>query len=192
MDLAMKDRHPTLRAIIETPQGSRNKLKFDHELGRFRISRSLPAGMSFPFDFGYFPGTLADDGDALDVLIIMDGPGYPGVVVDVRLLGVIEAEVKKGGQVIRNDRLIAVADGTTERGTLRRLADIEDALRDQICSWFETDSRLAGKSFRLLSQGGPGAAAKLLANAQARAATGWLATATSGVDENAARLDDGH
>src|SRR3954469_929914 len=150
MDRAMKDRHPTLRAIIETPQGSRNKLKFDHELGRFRISRSLPAGMSFPFDFGYFPGTLADDGDALDVLVIMDGPGYPGVVVDVRLLGVIEAEVEEHGQVIRNDRLIAVADGTTERGALKRLDDVDDGLQEQIRTWFETDCRLAGKSFRVV------------------------------------------
>src|SRR5436305_13099240 len=81
----------TVRAVIETPQGSRNKLKFDHELGCFRITRSLAAGMNFPFDFGYFPATVADDGDPLDVLIVMVGPGYPGRVVDIRLFGLVEA-----------------------------------------------------------------------------------------------------
>jgi len=179
----MKDRLPKaiLRAVIETPQGSRNKLKFDHELGCFRISRSLPAGMSFPFDFGYFPGTVCDDGDALDVLILMDGPGYPGVVVDVRLLGVVEAEVKQKGAVIRNDRLIAVADGTTERGALRRLADLDPALQAQICSWFETDSRLAGKDFSILGVAGPNEAAKLLARALERAVAATLERATTGL-----------
>jgi len=178
----MKDVLPTgaLRAVIETPQGSRNKLKFDHELGCFRITRSLAAGMSFPFDFGYFPATVADDGDPLDVLIVMDGPGYPGVVVDIRLLGVVEAEVEVKGEVIRNDRLIAVADGTSERGTLRRFADLDPALREQICAWFETESRLAGKKFRVIGEGGPGAATKLLARALERAAASTLAEAAKG------------
>src|SRR3981081_1158203 len=68
----------TLRAVIETPEGTRNKIKFDPTDGAMRITESLPAGMSFPFDFGFVPGTLAADGDPLDVLVLMDGPGFPG------------------------------------------------------------------------------------------------------------------
>jgi inorganic pyrophosphatase len=158
-------RTKTLRAVIETPQGSRNKLKFDHELGAFRISQSLPAGMSFPFDFGYFPGTYAEDGDPIDVLVLMDGPGYPGVYVDVRLIGVIEAEATEDGRTVRNDRLIAVAEGTHERGELRDLADLEDGLATEIRGWFEAEHRLLNKEFRAIGDGDARAAARLLKQA---------------------------
>src|SRR3981081_2071031 len=77
----------TLRAVIETPEGTRNKIKFDPTDGAMRITESLPAGMSFPFDFGFVPGTLAADGDPLDVLVLMDGPGFPGTVEEYRLHG---------------------------------------------------------------------------------------------------------
>ena len=85
----------TLRAVIETPEGTRNKIKFDPTDGAMRITESLPAGMSFPFDFGFVPGTLAADGDPLDVLVLMDGPGFPGTVVEIRLLGVMLTEEQK-------------------------------------------------------------------------------------------------
>jgi inorganic pyrophosphatase len=154
-----------LRAIIETPQGSRNKLAFDHELGAFRITQSLPSGMSFPFDFGFFPGTHAADGDPLDVLVLMDGPGYPGVHVDVRLLGVLEAETVEDGKRVRNDRLIAVAEGTTERGHLRDLDDLDAGLRKEIESWFEMEHRLLGRQFRVLGEADARKAAQLLEKA---------------------------
>jgi inorganic pyrophosphatase len=153
----------TLRAVIETPQGSRNKLKFDHELGAFRITQSLPAGMSFPFDFGYIPGTHAEDGDPIDVLVLMDGPGYPGVHVDVRLLGVIEAEAtEEDGRTVRNDRLIAIAEGTHERGDLHDLADLDAGLAKEIRGWFEAEHRLLNKEFRVIGEGDSRAAVRLL------------------------------
>src|SRR3954453_17839445 len=159
-------RDPMGRAGIEAPQGSRNKLKFDHELGAFRITQSLPSGMSFPFDFGYFPDTYAEDGDPIDVLVLMDGPGYPGVHVDVRLLGVIEAEATEDGRTVRNDRLIAIADGTHERGNLHDLGDLDDGLEKKICSWFETEHRLLNKEFRVIGQADAQAAGRLLAEAR--------------------------
>ena len=81
-----------LRAVLKSPQGSRHKLKYDPADGGFSISSTFPAGMSMPFDFGFFPRTKAADGDPLDVLVLLDGPAHPGVTVPVRLLGVIEAE----------------------------------------------------------------------------------------------------
>ena len=138
-----------LRVVLESPQDSRNKLKYEPETGTFSISASLPAGMEFPFDFGFFPGTRAPDGDPLDCLVIMDAPAYPGVIVNVRLLGVIEAEQSEDGdKPYRNDRLIAVAEGSTERGELRRLRDLDDELMNQIESFFRTYDDLTGKVFR--------------------------------------------
>src|SRR3954471_24825872 len=98
-------------AVPETRQGSRHKLKYEPDMHAFKMSNTLPAGMFMPFDFGFFPGTKAADGDPLDVLVLMDAPASPGVVVGVRLLGVIEAEQSDdGGEPYRNDRLIAVAE----------------------------------------------------------------------------------
>jgi inorganic pyrophosphatase len=157
-----------LRAVLETPQGSRHKLKFEPELKGFKVSSTLPAGMSMPFDFGFFPGTRAEDGDPLDVLVLMDAPAYPGVVVGVRLLGVIEAEQSDdGGKPYRNDRLIAVAEGSTERGDLRRLSDLDDSLIAQIETFFETYARLSGKEFRPIGRRGERVARRLLDEATA-------------------------
>ena len=125
--------------------------------------------MSMPFDFGFFPRTKAADGDPLDVLVLMDGPAYPGVVVAVRLLGVIEAEQSEdGGKPYRNDRLIAVAEGSTERGNLRRLSDLDETLLTQIETFFETYDRLTGKSFRPLGRRGERVARRILDAARIR------------------------
>jgi inorganic pyrophosphatase len=161
--LATTDAKGTFRAVLESPQGSRNKLKFVPEDDTFAVSASLPAGMEFPFDFGFIPGTRAQDGDPLDVLVLMDAPAYPGCVVSIRLLGVIEADqTDTDGKTTRNDRLVALAEGSTERGDPHRLRDLEGSLLDQIESFFETYDHLLGKTFRARARRGPGHAARLI------------------------------
>jgi inorganic pyrophosphatase len=161
--LSPVDHEGRLRVVLESPQGSRNKIKYVPESESFAVSASLPAGMAFPFDFGFFPGTLAPDGDPLDGLVIMVAPAFPGVTVPVRLLGVIEARQSEGGKpFFRNDRLIAVAHGSTERGELRKLSDLDDALIAQIESFFETYDHLTGKAFKPIGRHGPRSARKLL------------------------------
>src|SRR5687768_1900762 len=102
----------TINVIIETPKGSRNKYEYDEKFGLFVLNEVLPAGASFPFDFGFVPSTKGEDGDPLDVLVLMDEAAYPGVLVPARLIGVIEAEQTEGGKTERNDRLIAVAENS--------------------------------------------------------------------------------
>jgi inorganic pyrophosphatase len=157
------DEDGRLRAVIESPQGCRHKFKYEPMLEAFSVHASLPAGMEFPFDFGFFPSTRAADGDPLDVLILMDAPAFPGTLVTLRLLGVIEAEQSDdGGKPYRNDRLVAVADGTTERGSLRRLGDLDPQLMSQIETFFETYAGLTGKRFRAMRDRGPRRARRLL------------------------------
>ena len=72
----------TIRVTIETPRGSRNKLKFDPAKKMFSLSKLLPEGMVFPYDFGFVPATKADDGDPLDVLVLTDEPLFPGCLVE--------------------------------------------------------------------------------------------------------------
>jgi len=161
--LATKDDEGSWRVVIETPQGSRHKLKYEPTLDRFRVSATLPAGMNFPFDFGFIPHTRADDGDPLDILVLMDAPAYPGCLVPVRLLGVIEADqTEKGGTTIRNDRLLAIAHGSTERGELHGLKDLGDGLLTELETFFSTFNQLAGKKFRVRRLRGAGRAAKVI------------------------------
>jgi inorganic pyrophosphatase len=166
--LPANDAHGHLQAVIESPQGSRNKLKHEPGTGTFRVSHCLPAGMSFPFDFGFIPGTRGPDGDPLDVLVLMDAPAFPGCLVSVRLLGVIEAEQEQDGATVRNDRLIAQARGSTERGRPRRLKDLDESLLDEIEAFFLTYNRLRGRRFAPLSRKGPKTAHELVENGRRR------------------------
>src|SRR4051812_37929781 len=91
-----------LLAVIETPKGCRTQLRFDEEWRPSPVGRALPVGMSFPFDFGFIPRTKAEDGDPLDVLVLMDEPVPTGCAVEIRLIGVIEAEQKeRDGEKVR-------------------------------------------------------------------------------------------
>lgn len=154
--------------VIETPKGSRNKLKYDPDRGRFRLSHVLPEGMSFPYDFGFVPDTRADDGDPLDVLVLTDAPLPVGCALDVRLIGTLEAEQReRDGEVVRNDRLIGVADGSTTHGEVNELSDLSDTLIGQIEAFFEQYNRLHGKTFSVLHRRGASAA-----NAAIKAARG--------------------
>src|SRR5436305_4855829 len=118
-----------LNVVIETPKGYRNKFKFDEDAAVFRLSGVLPCGAVFPFDFGYLPATVGEDGDPLDVLILMDEPAFPGCVIAARLVGVVEAEqTEKGGKPERNDRLIAVSTESHNHQSVRSLADLDSHL----------------------------------------------------------------
>src|SRR6186713_2427712 len=99
----------TCRAIIETPKGCRNKFNYDPDSGLFMLGGLLPEGMMFPFDFGFIPSTLGEDGDPLDILVLMDAPAHVGCLIEIRMLGVIEAEQIEDGKAERNDRLLGVA-----------------------------------------------------------------------------------
>src|ERR1700684_418973 len=111
-----------LQVIIETPQGSRNKFAFDPDQEIFTLKAVLPAGMVFPYDFGFLPQTKAPDGDPIDVLLLMDVPAYPGCAVKARLIGVIEGEQIDGKKGIRNDRLVAVAEVNHRYANIRKFS----------------------------------------------------------------------
>src|SRR5215469_11563350 len=87
-----------INAIVETPKGSQVKYSYCPESGLFRWKRTLPEGMFFPFNFGFIPATLGEDGDPLDVLILNEEPAVLGSLVKVSLLGVIEAEQTEEGK----------------------------------------------------------------------------------------------
>ena len=158
-----------LNAIIETSKGSRNKITFDPDRGLYELSGVLPAGASFPYDFGFVPGTLGDDGDPLDVLVLMDEPAFPGCLVAARLIGVITAEQReRDGDVDRNDRLVAVAAKSPTHEHVRGLADLGDALLQEIEHFFISYNEIKGKRFEPTGRKGARKARKIVEEGAAR------------------------
>lgn len=153
----------TLTVVVETPKGSRNKLSFVPEGGYFELGGPLPLGAVFPFDFGFVPGTVGGDDDPLDVLVLLEGGVYPGVVVRARLVGVIEAEqAERDGETMRNDRLIAVAEKSRLHGEVRELRDLPDSMLDEIEHFFTSYNELKGKTFTPIARRGATAARRLV------------------------------
>src|SRR6201997_4672133 len=155
-----------LQVIIETPAGSRNKFAFDPDQGIFSLKSVLPAGMVFPYDFGFLPQTLAPDGDPIDVLLLMDEPAYPGCAVKSRLIGVIEGEQLDGKKKVRNDRLVAVAEVNHMYANIRKLRDLPGKWMQELEEFFVNYHNLEGKKYRLLGCKGADAALSLIKKAQ--------------------------
>jgi inorganic pyrophosphatase len=139
-----------VNVIIETPRGSRNKFKFDPEVGVYELGGVLPAGMQFPYDFGFVPGTSAEDGDPLDVLVLMDEPCFTGCLVRCRLLGVMEAEQTEEGKTTRNDRVIAVAEKSYTHSGLKNISDLNPELLHEIERFFVAYNETRQKKFKSL------------------------------------------
>ena len=166
MDLPALDPESGLvRVIIDTPRGSRNKYKYDPDLGVFKLSRILPAGMSFPYDFGSIPSTSAEDGDALDVLVINEAPLFVGCLVHVHLIGVIHARQKERGKMIRNDRLVATIETPVNKPAIRKLEQLEEQQLHDIEHFFRSYNQAQGREFKISGRGGPQAAQKMLRSA---------------------------
>lgn len=154
-----------INVVIDTPKGSRNKYKYDEALGLFRLSRILPAGMQFPYDFGSVPRTCADDGDALDVLVLMDTPTFAGCLVEVHLVGVLRARQKEKRRTIRNDRLIAVVETPVNRPNMHGIDEVGDDRLSEIEHFFVAYNHAQGREFTPTGRLGPQAAERLLAKA---------------------------
>jgi inorganic pyrophosphatase len=169
--VAMDDtKKQIVQVVIETPKGSRNKYAFDPEQRVFTLKKVLPEGMVFPHDFGFIPSTQADDGDPVDVLILMDEAAFPGCVVKARLVGVIEGEQTEDGKTERNDRLLAVSVTSHTHSDLKSIKDLNNTFLRELQKFFENYHATDEQTFQVLSCKGPEAAIKCLMRAQRKAA----------------------
>jgi inorganic pyrophosphatase len=152
----------TCRAIIETPKGSRNKFDYDPDSNLFMLGGLLPAGMMFPFDFGFIPSTLGGDGDPLDILVFMDAPAHVGCLIEVRLIGIITAEQTEEGKKQSNDRLLGVAIHSYDHEDLNSIDDVSKTLLSQVEEFFVSYNKQRGKKFKITGTGGPKKAIRFL------------------------------
>ena len=143
-----------LLAVIEAAAGSRCKFKFDPATGALTLHAMLPLGTSFPYAFGFVPSTLGEDGDPLDVLVFIDEQVPPGVVIPCRLVGIILATQTRDGAIMRNDRLLAVADKSHAYRRVQALADLERNVLSEVERFFEFYNAQKGEKFTPLGRHG--------------------------------------
>ena len=141
--------------IIETPKGSRNKYAYDPKERVFELKKVLPAGMSFPYDFGFVPSTLAEDGDPLDVLVLMDEPAFAGCKLKCRLIGIIEGEQGGKDDRVRNDRVVAIENENHSLANVHHIKDLGKSFVRELEEFFVNFHRLSGKEYWILGVKGP-------------------------------------
>src|SRR5258708_19477770 len=143
------------KAIIETPKGCRNKFDYDPNSNLFMLGGLLPEGMMFPFDFGFIPSTLGEDGDPLDVMVLMDAPAHVGCLIEVRIIGIIEANQTEDGEAERNDRLLGVAVHSYDHENLTTIDDVSKTLLNQVEAFFSSYNDHRAKKFKITPTGHP-------------------------------------
>jgi inorganic pyrophosphatase len=148
------DRLPTrnkdgcVNVVVESPRGSRLKIEFDRKLGAFGVSRPLPLGMSYPFDWGFVPSTRAADGDPVDAMLLNDVPTYPGVVIACRPIGMVELlQTESGGAPEVNNRVVLLPKWRDAH--LEEASDLPEEIRRQIESFFVGVAKFTDKKVQI-------------------------------------------
>lgn len=142
----------SISVITETPAGSNQKYTYDPYNGQVKLKKLLPAGMFFPFDFGFIPGTLGGDGDPLDVIMISEFTTFPGCAVECRIVGafiVSQAETSKSKKTIRNDRFVAIPVESAVYRDVQTLKDFPRQLLSELEAFFINYIELEGKSIKI-------------------------------------------
>jgi inorganic pyrophosphatase len=155
----------TVRVIVEIPKGSRNKYEMDHETGRIRLDRMLFSSVVYPADYGFVEGTLGEDGDPLDALVLVGEPTFPGCEIEVRPVGVFRMRDEKG---IDHKLLCVPVSDPLWRG-VERLAAVPAHLLLEIEHFFGIYKQLEGKETVTEGWEDEAAARRVLAEAVARA-----------------------
>lgn len=152
-----------ITAMIETPKGSNQKFDYDPEVKRFKLSKLLPAGVTFIFDLGLIKGTRVEDGDPLDITVISEGYAFPGCLVDCRVIDALQAEHnERNGDKVRNDRFIGIPEVSHLFSEIRTLEEMPETITSQLEAFFKNDNEQAGKNFKVTARLNAGEAAKIL------------------------------
>jgi len=149
-------------SLLRLQKAAAISLLFDPDEHIFELKKVLPAGMTFPYDFGFVPSTKADDGDPVDVLVLMDEPAFPGCVLTCRPIGVIEGEQGDKKEKERNDRIIAVEKDAHSWADIKTINDLGKEFCRELEEFFVNYHKLSGKEYRVLGVKGPDQARKLV------------------------------
>ena len=154
-----------IEVVIECPQGSRNKYEMDAKSGRIRLDRMLFTSTRYPLDYGFFPGTLGEDGDALDALVWLEEPTFPGCLVQARPVAVFWMHDEGGPDA----KVLTVPSHDPRMSAIRDLADVPSYLTAEIGHFFDIYKELEpGKSSDVRGWQDRAAAERVIKEAQSR------------------------
>jgi len=139
-----------ITVIVETPKGTAQKYDFDATNNRFKLDKVLPAGMSFPYDFGFITDTKGEDGDPLDVVVISELGTFVGCCLDCRIIGAITAEQTKDKKTVRNDRFIAIPMASHVFKDVHKIKDLPKQLIEELQQFFVNYNQEEGRKFKPL------------------------------------------
>ena len=135
-----------INAIVEIPKGSMNKYEYDKKHNMIKLDRVLFSPFHYPGDYGLIPQTLSDDGDPLDVLILVTNPTYPGILIEARPIGLLQ--MKDDGKF--DDKIICVTTNDPRYLHTADITDIEDHYRSEIAHFFQVYKDLEGKKVEII------------------------------------------
>jgi inorganic pyrophosphatase len=157
-----------VHAVVETPRGARAKLKFEPELRGFVLSKPLMLGLTYPYDWGFIPSTLADDGDPLDVMIVHEAATSPGLILRCEVIGALLTVQTDKNTKERNDRLFAVPSHSPPERSLKSTQDLPRETREELEKFFIASDELQDKELKFEGWVGPKQALRLLKQAERR------------------------
>ncbi|MFN0166027.1 MAG: inorganic diphosphatase [Bryobacteraceae bacterium] len=135
----------TVNMIVEIPRNSTNKYEYDKASGLFRLDRPLYSPMHYPGDYGFIPGTIADDRDPMDVLVLVEEPSFPGCLIEVRPIGLLNMTDNEEG----DQKVLAVPTRNPRYDQVHTLDQIFPHVRREIEHFFTIYKELEGKSTRM-------------------------------------------
>jgi inorganic pyrophosphatase len=130
-----------VNAVIEVPLGGVNKYEYDKKLQVFRLDRTLYSPVHYPGDYGFIPGTLASDGDPLDVLVLVDNASFSGCLIEVRPIGVLEML----DQGVRDEKVLAVVNNDPRYTEMSNYSDVYNHILREVEHFFSIYKDLEGK-----------------------------------------------
>jgi inorganic pyrophosphatase len=151
-----------LLVVVESPRGSSVKLKYLPESDAFKVSRSLPIGLTYPFDGGFVPGTRGDNGDPIDAFVLHDASTFPGVILPCRAVGLVRIEQEEEGKRERNDRIVALPTWHDQLGPVKEAAELPRRLRNEIEQFFLSTAFFTAKKLDLKGWADSAAALELI------------------------------
>lgn len=154
----------TVEAFIEIPRGSRNKYEYDKETGQFRLDRVLFSSVHYPTDYGYIPDTLAEDGDGLDILVLVEEPTFPGCLIESRAIGGLDMSDEKGVDF----KVLAVPVGDPRFDHVHTLDDLSEHWLREIETFFSTYKLLEPKQTEVLGWHDASETARIIGECQSR------------------------
>lgn len=164
------DSPEVVRAIIEIPRNSSNKYEYDGELDVFRMDRALYSPMHYPGDYGFIPGTLAEDGDPLDVLVLVDEPSFTGCMMETRPVGILHML----DRTENDEKVLAVPTRNPRFDSIHTIDQVFPHTKREIEYFFSIYKELQGVKTQILGWGDPRQARKTITESRQAYLSKWI------------------